>query len=128
VSEKRNLNHALLVRLSDDLHARVDAAAAAAHQSSAAWARTILANELRARAPIDRRRSPPRAPRPDLSSSEAWIKAIVRELGRTGGAVVQLCKSLREGQHSEHAIAESVLQDVRVVTEEVRRFLRKIGL
>jgi hypothetical protein len=128
VSEKRNLNHALLIRLSDDLHARVDAAATTANQSAAAWARITLANELRARAPIDRRRSPRRGPRPDLSSSEAEMKAIVRQLGRTGGSLVLLCKSLREGHSTEHGNAELVLQDVRAVTEEVRALLRKIGL
>lgn len=128
MSEKRNLSHAILVRLSDDLHARVDAAAAAANRSSAAWARITLANELRARAPIDRKRSPRRAPRPDLSSSEALMKAIVRELGRTGGALVQVCKILREGHCPEHANAELVLHDVRAVTEEVCVFLRKVGL
>lgn len=128
VSEKTNLNRAILVRLSDDLHARVDAAAIASNQSTAAWVRVAVADALCAQVPIDRKRSPRRSPRPDLSSAEAEMKALVRALGRSGGALVQVCKSLREGHRPEHAGAEQVLRDVRAAAQDARAFVRKIGL
>ena len=128
MSEKRKLGRSILVRLSDDLHSRIDSAARSANQSTAAWLRTVAADRLPAQAPMDRVRSPRRTPPPSLSDSEAALKSLVRESGRVGGAVIQLCKCLREQQRIEHAEAERVLRDVRQMSEEARALLRKIGV
>jgi hypothetical protein len=129
MSEKRALRRSLLLRLSDELYARVDAAALNTQQSAAGWVRVLVADALRARAPVDRKRSPRRIDRPELSCAEAEMKAVVRALGTVGGAIVQLCKVLREADILDHhSSAEQVLLEVRGATEEARKLVRKIGI
>ena len=126
VSEKRRLDRSLLLRLSDDLADCVDAAATAANMSSAGWVRTLLADRLLTGAIIDRKPSPRRAARPELTAAEAEIKSVVRRLGMVGGAAVQLAKALREGRSAEHAAAETVLADLRTVAADTRKLVRRI--
>ena len=117
MTENRRLARALLVRTSDDLALRIETVAAARGVSSASWLRELAADAVAATEPLDRQRSPRRQPRPDLAPAEQELRAIVRDLGRTGGLLKLLVQSLREGGHPAHGETEYVLAEVQAATK-----------
>ncbi len=114
MSETRRFQRQILVRMLDDLAKAIDAAAEAQGVSSAAWLRALAVDAAGGAVPEDRQQSPRRVPRPDLSTVEVDLRALVRNLGVVGGATVQLTKTLREGGHPEYKEAERTLRELKL--------------
>ena len=126
MSENRQLPRQVLVRLSTELAAAIEIAAAGQGMSSAGWLRELAAGALSTAAtPRDLQPSPPRDPPPKLTPLQADMRALVRHLGILGGSVVQLTKLLREGRRPEHPDAEGVLSELRAASVTARRLLQR---
>ena len=129
MTETRQLSRQILVRLSPELATAIDANASARGITSAAWLRQLAADAVTGNVvtPRDRQRSPRRRPAPVISGDEAEVRALVRQLGIVGGAVVQLAKGLREGERPEHPAAEEVLRELRATSEAARQLVRRFA-
>lgn len=108
-SERRALPGQVLVRLTAEAAAAVDAHAAAAGLTRAAWARGVIADA--AALPVEDRRPVPtlrrrRAPAEDLAA----ISTLAAWLNRSTGALIQLVAATRKaGAADLHAETERVL-------------------
>lgn len=117
-TETRSMTGQVLVRLVPDLFARLGSAAAEAGLTAPAFVRQLIVRALAA-APADARPSTPRTP---IAVDAAEVSRLVRAVGRSNGAMVQLSKCIREsgGDNSE---VESVLTDARAVQADLVRFV-----
>lgn len=110
-SERRALPGQVLVRLTAKAAAAVDAHAAAAGLSRAAWARGVIADA--AALPVADRRPVPartrqRAPAEDLAA----ISRLAAWVNRSNAALIQLAAATREaGAADLHGHAERVLAE-----------------
>lgn len=117
-TETRRMQSAVLVRMPGPLAEAVESTAKARGLSSAAWLRGVAADL--ADAPADTARpSPPKRDRVTVSEDLAEVSRMAAIVERNNGAVVQLCKSLRERGDVLHADAEAVLADLRRVAAEL---------
>lgn len=110
-SERRALPGQMLVRLTAEAEAAVDAHAAAAGLTRAAWARGVIADA--AALPVEDRRpvhalKRTRAPAEDLAA----ISTLAAWLNRSNGALIQLAAATREaGAADLRAETERVLAE-----------------
>lgn len=125
------LGRAVFLRLSPQLAAALDAAAAEAPLSRAGWVRRAVVEALATRGDIGGIELPPSPPRraavvpPDDLVAVGQLTAAV---GRTGGAVVQLCRALRENGHAAHAAAEAVLADLRATQRDLAAVIERLSV
>lgn len=115
----------VFVRLDRSLFAALDVAAADADLSRAGWTRREIARALPNRSDISSLlpSSPPRRQMVIPGEDLAAVSRLSAALSHTGGAVVQLCRALRETGHANHAHAEAVLAELRLVQADVARLV-----
>lgn len=123
-----NMSRSVYIRLPPGIAARLDAAASRAELSRAGWVRREIARAL----PQDSEAaslppSPPRRPIAIPPTDLAKVSRLSASLSRTGGAVVQLCRVLREGGDAVHADAEATLAELRAVQAEVGRLVVRLS-
>lgn len=118
-TERRAMAGAVLVRLPDELAARVAAVAAAEGLSAAAWLRVHAATALGA----DLAEARPSAPRRGLPPEDVVAVARLREsVGEAVGALVQAAIRSREGGRAEaHAEIEALLPVLREHARDLDR-------
>lgn len=121
---------AVFLRLSPQLSAALDAAAAEAPLSRAGWVRRAVVEALTRSDISDLPSLPPSPPRRPATIPQAdlvQVSNLAAAIARTGGAVVQLAKSFREGGHPLHGDVEDVLADLRVVQADVARLVGRLN-
>lgn len=111
------MKSAVLVRMPEPLAEAVHASAQARNLSAASWLRGLAADLVDV--PAEVRPSPPRRDRVTVSEDLAEVSRMAAIVERNNGAVVQLCKALRERGDVLHADAEAVLADLRRVAAEL---------
>ncbi len=124
-------NPSVYVRLDPSIFHALDATAADAGLSRAGWVRRELIRALSAtHGDFQLRPSPPSPPRRPAvipAADLVEVSCMAAALSRTGGAVVQLTKALREARHVAHADAEEVLRGLRTVQRDVAGLVARLG-
>ncbi|HEX4627265.1 MAG TPA: hypothetical protein VH137_00625 [Gemmatimonadales bacterium] len=125
-TEKRAMSDAILVRVTPEAGAAVEALATAMDLSRAAWLRG-LAVSAAGLSPAETRRSQPVAP-PELPREDvAALALLIGVVGKACGATIQLAKGLRElGVGALHAEAEAVLGDLRASQRALVRIIEHL--
>uniref|UniRef100_A0A9E7ZLL7 Uncharacterized protein n=1 Tax=Bosea sp. NBC_00436 TaxID=2969620 RepID=A0A9E7ZLL7_9HYPH len=125
--QNKNIPRSVYIRLPPQLAVALDAAASEADLSRAGWVRRELARALPEGSElVSLPPSPPRRPAVIPPADLAEVSRLSAAIARTGGAVVQLCKHLRETGHVAHADAEAVLADLRSAQVEVACLVQRI--
>lgn len=129
---ENNGRTAIFLRLAPPLAPALDAAAAADGLSRAGWVRRLIAAGLTTRGdiasePVSLPPSPPRRSSVIPPDDLVAVGQLAAAVGRTGGAVVQLCRALRENGHAAHAEAEAVLADLRVCQRDLSRVIERLA-
>lgn len=124
-SSGRSRKSSVYVRLDPSIaHALADVAEAAG-MSAAGWVRQRIVDAL----PGDHEIKPSpsvrnRVPAEDL----AVVSQLSADISRMGGALVQLTKALRRGEHVSYNNAEATLTDLRAVQSAVWRVMSSLEL
>lgn len=118
------------VRLEPSIFLALDAAAADAQLSRAGWVRREVARALPTHGDFILPPSPPSPPRrpaviPPRDLVE--VSGLAAALSRTGGAVVQMTRALREAGHVSHGAAEDVLVDLRAMQRDIARLITRLS-
>lgn len=127
---ERNINksRSVYIRLQPGIAARLDAAASEAELSRAGWVRREIVRALpEGSEAISLPPSPPRRPTTIPADELVEVSRLSAAISRTGGAVVQLCRALREGCHPFHDDAERVLADLRAVQGDIGRLVARLA-
>lgn len=127
---ERNVNksRSVYVRLQPGVAARLDAAASEAELSRAGWVRREIVRALpEGSEAASLPPSPPRRPITIPLADLAELSRLSAAISRTGGAVIQLCRVLREGSESFHADAEATLAELRAVQAEIGRLVVRLS-
>jgi hypothetical protein len=125
-TERRRMSNAILVRLTPEAGAAVEAHATARGLSRAAWLRGLAVSATRL--PLAERRSSKPMTRPVLPREDvAALARLIGVVGKTCGATIQLAKGLRElGIGELHSEAETVLRDLRASQRALVRTIERL--
>ncbi len=116
------------IRLAPDLFASLEAAASRAGLSKAGWVRQEIVRALPNRSEFHSLPpSPPRRPATIPSADLVEVSTLAAAIARTGGALVQLCRVLRETGHAAHTDTENALADLRSVQSDVARLVSRLS-
>lgn len=124
MSEKRKLNHSLLVRLDDDLYGRITEQARQQDVTANSLVRRTMADTL----------SYPLPPKQTVKAFAPPKPEYIKELYRLRESTAELCgalvqyaiKSRQEGHVMAHAEAESLIPDVRDAVRNLDRLRKKL--
>jgi hypothetical protein len=126
-SETRRMASQVLVRLPAHVAAAVDAQAAAAGLTSAAWLRGLVVSSIGAdqaeAVPVRRRRSPRQAPSA-LVQEVTRLREVVAEL--TGALVLAAGRTRERAMADLHDRVEAALPDAVRVVREIDRLKRAL--
>lgn len=114
-TETRRMDRQVLVRLPEQLATAVAAAAETDGLTAAAWLRQRAVDATGA----DPAHARPSAPVLEPAADVAELGRLIRTLGMTTGAVVQLARAVRETGTAGHAEVEAVLAKLRGVQGEL---------
>lgn len=118
---------AVYIRLDHRLSQALDRAAQGCDLSRAGWVRQQIVRGLPTHSDIGSLPpSPPRRPAVIPAEDLATVSKLTATLGQTGGAVVQLCRELRQHGHVAHSDAEKVLADLRSVQAHMTRLVHRL--
>ena len=119
-TEKRRLNHQVLVRLTDDQQRDVAIRARAAQLTLASWLRVTIADAIA----VDPGPRTTRAIAPELVLEVAHLREVVAELG---GAMVQATVAARkDGRAVEHAEIEALIPSIKAAALELDKVKEKL--
>ncbi|WP_278367554.1 hypothetical protein [Acetobacter orientalis] len=124
MSEKRKLNHSLLVRFDDDLYGRIREQSRQQDVTANSLVRRTMADTL----------SYPLPPKQSVKAFAPPKPEYIRELYRLRESTAELCgalvqyaiKSRQEGHVMAHAEAESLIPDVREAVRNLDRLRKKL--
>ncbi len=124
MSEKRKLNHCLLVRLDDDLYGRITEQARRQDVTANSLVRRTMADTL----------SYPLPPKQTVKAFAPPKPEYIKELYRLRESTAELCgalvqyaiKSRQEGHAMAHAEAETLIPDVRDAVRNLDRLRKKL--
>ncbi|MBS0965978.1 hypothetical protein JK165_07740 [Acetobacter okinawensis] len=124
MSEKRKLNHSLLVRFDDDLYGRIREQSRQQDVTANSLVRRTMADTL----------SYPLPPKQSVKAFAPPKPEYIKELYRLRESTAELCgalvqyaiKSRQEGHVMAHAEAESLIPDVREAVRNLDRLRKKL--
>lgn len=124
MSEKRKLNHSLLVRFDDDLYDRIREQSRQQDVTANSLVRRTMAETL----------SYPLPPKQSVKAFAPPKPEYIKELYRLRESTAELCgalvqyaiKSRQEGHVMAHAEAESLIPDVREAVRNLDRLRKKL--
>lgn len=124
MSEKRKLNHSLLVRFDDDLYGRIREQSRQQDVTANSLVRRTMAETL----------SYPLPPKQSVKAFAPPKPEYIKELYRLRESTAELCgalvqyaiKSRQEGHVMAHAEAESLIPDVRDAMRNLDRLRKKL--
>ncbi|MFT8679106.1 hypothetical protein [Gluconacetobacter sp.] len=124
MSEKRKLNHSLLVRLDDDLYDRITEQARQQDVTANSLVRRTMADTL----------SYPLPPKQSVKAFAPPKPEYIKELYRLRESTAELCGALvqyairtrQEGHAMAHAEAETLIPDVRDAVRNLDRLRKKL--
>ncbi|MFT8780811.1 hypothetical protein [Acetobacter orientalis] len=124
MSEKRKLNHSLLVRFDDDLYGRIREQSRQQDVTANSLVRRTMAETL----------SYPLPPKQNVKAFAPPKPEYIKELYRLRESTAELCgalvqyaiKSRQEGHVMAHAEAESLIPDVREAVRNLDRLRKKL--
>jgi hypothetical protein len=118
----------MTIRLPPDAVSTIAVVADAADLSVSAWVREMLLRSLPARSEY-RSLSPTPPQRRHVPADDlVTVSKLAADLSRTGGALVQMTKTLRETAHPAHLDAESVLGEVRQVQRQLSNLIATMSV
>lgn len=124
MSEKRKLNHSLLVRFDDDLYDRIREQSRQQDVTANSLVRRTMAETLSYPLPSKQSVKAFAPPKPEYIKELYRLRESTAELC---GALVQYAiKSRQEGHVMAHAEAESLIPDVREAVRNLDRLRKKL--